>query len=94
MRGMFKGCNNLKNIDLSNFDTSAVTNMQHMFNNCYGLKNVYVSELWNINNVTSSDSMFYNCKSLTGAVPFDSTKTDVSMANYTNGYLTYKKNTN
>ena len=94
MRGMFKGCNNLKNIDLSNFDTSVVTNMLYMFNNCYSLKNIYVSELWNINNVTSSDGMFYNCKSLTGAVPFDSTKTDASMANYTTGYLTYKKNTN
>ena len=94
MRGMFKGCNNLKNIDLSNFDTSVVTNMLYMFNNCYSLKNIYVSELWNINNVTSSDSMFYNCKFLTGAVPFDSTKIDVSMANYTTGYLTYKKNTN
>ena len=94
MRGMFKGCNNLKNIDLSNFDTSVVTNMLYMFNNCYSLKNIYVSELWNINNVTSSDRMFYNCKSLTGTVPFDSTKTDVSMANYTTGYLTYKKNTN
>ena len=38
--------------------------------------------------------MFQNCKSLTGAVPFDSTKTDATMANYTTGYLTYKKNTN
>ena len=34
------------------------------------------------------------CTSLTGAVPFDSTKKDATMANYTTGYLTYKKNTN
>ena len=42
--------------------------------------------------IFSSVNMFGNCKSLTGAVPFDSTKTDVSMANYTTGYLTYKSN--
>lgn len=38
--------------------------------------------------------MFQLCTSLTGAVPFDYNKTDVTMANYTNGYLAYKKNTN
>ena len=38
--------------------------------------------------------MVVNCTYLTVAVSFDSTKTDVTMANYTNGYLTYKKNTN
>ena len=47
-----------------------------------------------MSNVTNSVNMFYNCSSLTGAVPFDSTKIDASMANYTTGYLTYKKNTN
>jgi hypothetical protein len=36
--------------------------------------------------------MFYDCTSLVGAVPFDKTKTDISMANYTTGYLTYKSN--
>lgn len=45
-----------------------------------------------MSNVTDSVNMFGNCKSLTGAVPFDSTKTDVSMANYATGYLTYKSN--
>lgn len=38
--------------------------------------------------------MFTFCTSLVGAVPFDSSKTDVSMANCSNGYLTYKENTN
>ena len=29
---MFKGCNELENLDLSNFNTSNVTNMENMFN--------------------------------------------------------------
>jgi len=45
-----------------------------------------------MSNVTDSVNMLGNCKSLTGAVPFDSTKTDASMANYATGYLTYKSN--
>ena len=56
------------------------------------LKTIYVSNLWNTSKVTSSTNMFYNCTSLVGAVPFDSTKVDVTMANYTTGYLTYKAN--
>ena len=38
--------------------------------------------------------MVVNYTYLTVAVSFDNAKTDVSMANYTNGYLTYKKNAN
>ena len=59
---------------------------------CYDLKTIYVSELWNTSNVTSSSHMFQGCNSLVGAIPFDSTKTDATMANYTTGYLTYKSN--
>ena len=91
---MFGNCRLLKELDLSNFNTTNVTNMNRMFEHCHNLKTIYVSDLWNMSSVTASSNMFMNCKSLTGAVPFDSTKTDVSMANYTTGYLTYKKNTN
>ena len=82
----------LKTIDLSKFDTSNVTNMSGMFQNCSKLKIVYVSGLWDTSKVTSSFDMFMNCTSLVCAVQFDSTKTDISMANYTTGYLTYKSN--
>ena len=58
------------------------------------LKTIYVSDKWDTSNVTESIAMFKRCTSLVGAVPFDSSKTDVSMANYTTGYLTYKANTN
>ena len=48
----------------------------------------------NTSNVTNSTNMFHSCTSLSGAVSYDNTKKDVSMANYTTGYLTYKANTN
>ena len=58
------------------------------------LKTIYVSNLWNTSNVTNSTNMFHSCASLSGAASYDNTKKDVSMANYTTGYLTYKANTN
>ena len=94
MLSMFSSVSELEYLDLSNFNTKNVTDMSSMFWNNKNLKTIYVSELWTVSNVTNSDAMFYNCPLLTGAVPFDSTKIDASMANYTNGYLTYKKNTN
>ena len=93
MNWMFVNCNSLKTLDLSNFSTSKVTNMINMFHSCGDLETIYVSDLWDISNVTTA-TMFYGTWKLVGAVPFDSTKTDASMANYTTGYLTYKKNTN
>ena len=92
MSDMFSSCRSLTSLNLSNFDTSKVTSMSSMLSSCSKLKTIYVSNLWNTSNVTNSTSMFYNCTSLVGAVPFDSSKTDATMANYTTGYLTYKAN--
>ena len=94
MSNMFYNCISLTSLDLSNFDTSKVTNMDYMFSSCTSLKKIYVSDLWNTNSVTSSTNMFIACKLLVGAIPFDSTKIDVTMANYTTGYLTYKSKSN
>ena len=90
MTYMFNRCKSLKVLDLSSFDTSKVTNMGRMFLNSNNLVTIYVSDLWNISNVTSASRMFEGCTSLKGAVPYDSSKTDASMANYINGYLTKK----
>ena len=92
MLGMFNGCSSLVNLNLSSFNTSNVTNMYSMFAFCKNIKTIYVSDLWNTSNVTSSSLMFHSCTSLSGAVSYDNTKTDISMANYTTGYLTYKSN--
>ena len=89
---MFRDCKSLKSLDLTSFDTSKVTNMASMFGYCSSLKTIYISNIWNVTSVTNGDSMFYNCTSLVGAVPFNSTKVDITMANYTTGYLTYKSN--
>ena len=89
---MFMGCSKIMILDLSSFDTSSVTEMGGMFYLAGSLKTIYVSDLWNTSKVTGSTNMFGNCSSLQGKIPFDSTKTDVTMANYTTGYLTYKSN--
>ena len=94
MESMFFACRMMKNIDLSNFNTNKVENMKKMFMYCYELKTIYVSNKWDTSKVTLSSDMFFDCKLLTGAVTYDGTKIDASMANYTTGYLTYKANAN
>ena len=91
---MFMNCSKIMILDLSSFDTSSVTYMDGMFYLASSLKTIYASDLWNTSKVTGSTNMFGSCSSLQGKIPFDSTKTDISMANYTTGYLTYKANTN
>ena len=90
MDSMFWDCSSLTSLDLSSFNTSNVTNMASMFRTCRKLKTIYVSDLWNVDKVIDSNQMFFGDNSLIGAVPYDGSKTDVSMANYTNGYLTKK----
>ncbi len=92
MSGMFYNCNSLTNLDLSSFNTSKVVKMAKTFTLCRKLTTIYVSDLWNTSSVTNSTQMFSNCTSLVGAASYNSTKVDISMANYTTGYLTYKSN--
>ena len=49
MSGMFYGCNNLTNIDLSNFDTKNVTDMNAIFYGCNNLTNIDLSKFINFN---------------------------------------------
>ena len=60
------------------------------------LTTIYVSNLWDISNVGIQASpslyMFNGCVSLVGAISYDSSKTNQTVANYTTGYLTYKSN--
>lgn len=47
---MFEGCQNLTSIDLTSFDTSEITNKNiSLFKDCTNLKNIYVSDKWDIN---------------------------------------------
>ncbi len=43
MRAMFSECKSLKNINLSNFNTTNVTDMSQMFKGCDFLKEINLS---------------------------------------------------
>ena len=61
---MFNGCYGLTSIDLSNFDTSNVTDMSYMFSVCSGLTSIDLSN-FDTSNVTSMKYMFNSCSGLT-----------------------------
>lgn len=60
---MFRDCLNLTQIDLSNFDTSQITDMCFMFHNCERLKEIDLNN-FSTSNVTDMSSMFEYCKAL------------------------------
>ena len=61
MRCMFYDCKNLKSLDLSNFNTSDVSDMSYMFANCEKLKSLDISS-FNTSNATNIDYIFSGCK--------------------------------
>ena len=87
MDGMFSDCFSFTRLDLSNFDTSNVTNMSFMFSNCSSLEQIYVSDLWNVSNVTNGNGMFSYCTRLPN---YNYYYIGLEKANYNDGYLTYK----
>ena len=84
---MFYGCQSLTSLDLSNFKTEKVQDMRAMFRGCNSLQNIYCNDTWTC---SRSWEMFLGCTSLQGAVAYDSSKTDASMANPETGYFTKK----
>lgn len=90
MKNMFANCDNLSELDLSNFNTSQVTDMSGMFFNCSSLETIYVSDKWDVGYVTSSFEMFAHCEKLKGDIEYkDSNPNDKTNATTTRGYLTY-----
>ena len=94
---MFYYCRQLTSLDLSSFNTSKVTDMDCMFNNCSNLSSIYVSDDWSTNAVTTSANMFMNCTSLkggNGTTYVSSNPTDMTYAHVdvegNPGYFTYK----
>ena len=90
MMKMFSGCQNLTSLDLSNFNTEDVKDMSYMFHGCNSLQTIYCNNTWAC---SESMGMFSGCTNLKGAVPYDASKTDVSMANPETGYFTKKEST-
>ena len=64
LRGLFNGCEQIINLDLSNFNTDNVTDMEGMFNKCYKLKEIKGINKFNTKNVTNMRSMFQKCNEL------------------------------
>lgn len=60
---MFSGCSNMISVDLSELNTSYVTDMSFMFVGCSSLRNVDISG-FDISNVSNMGYMFYGCTSL------------------------------
>ena len=60
MEGLFRGCENLKALDLSTFDTSHVENMKWMFFRCGKLKELDLGR-FNTSQVKTMAGMFANC---------------------------------
>ena len=93
MSNMFNASNVLS-IDISGFDTSKVTDMIRMFCFCDKLQQIKAGEKWTTENVTDSQSMFYNCYALVGknGTTFDNNHTDAEYARLdtaeTPGYFT------
>ena len=87
MRAMFSSCSGLRLLNLKNFNTSNVTDMRWMFSRCSKLANIVCDKTWKCE---QSQEMFEGCTALKGAVPYDESKVDVTMANLETGYFTKK----
>ena len=62
---MFSNLKGLTNIDVSSFDTSAVTDISVMFYNCSSLTSLDLGDKFDTSNVTTMSAMFSDCSSLT-----------------------------
>ncbi|MBQ3805241.1 MAG: BspA family leucine-rich repeat surface protein [Prevotella sp.] len=64
MSSMFRGCSNLKSLDLSNFNTDYVLEMYSMFEGCSALTTLDISTFTG-EFVFNMNKMFFGCTSLT-----------------------------
>ncbi len=84
---MFRDCESLTSLDVSNFNTSNVTDMKAMFANCANLKTIYAGAGWIIGKDTDSEGMFKNSTKLVGGkgTIFSPAATDASRAKIDGG---------
>jgi len=61
---MFMDCQNIYDINFSNFDGSNITHLSETFKNCKQLKSIDLSD-WDISQVININNLFQNCNSLT-----------------------------
>ena len=79
---MFKGCKLLTSIDLSNFVTSNMINMDNMFEGCESLEFIDFSnlDLTNVRNIENVDNIFINCNNL-GYINIKNLKSKINLPN-------------
>lgn len=65
---MFHECNSIKELDLSDFNTSNVTNMSEMFSGCSSLISVNLNN-FDISKILMINNMFYDCGKATNGIP-------------------------
>ena len=61
---LFYNCPSLTQLDVSNWNTSNVKDMQYLFLGCNSLQSVGDLSNWDVSNVNYMQNMFYNCKNL------------------------------
>ena len=61
---MFQECYELEYLDLSNFNTHNVTDMECMFNQCHKLKEIKGINNFDLTNVKYKDKIFDGCNNL------------------------------
>ena len=64
MSGLFEGCENLSELDLSSLDTRAVTDMSGMFKGCKSLQTLTFGDTFNTTQVADIHEMFQGCERL------------------------------
>ena len=79
---MFQGCNNLVNLDVTNFNTKNSKSFYCMFYNCNNLKKIDVSK-FNSSKCETIYGMFINCRSIT---EIDMINWDMSNLKYSDNY--------
>ena len=73
---MFSRCTNLKELNISNFNTEKVNDMKCMFYNNSALKELNISN-FNIKNVDNMQFIFHTCSSLKKIICSDEVKAEI-----------------
>ena len=84
MSSMFMNCSSLINLDLSNFNTSNVTDMSYMFSVCSSLTKLSISNFVT-SNVTDMTWLFYSCNKI--QTEFKIMNANVSYSGILGGYM-------
>lgn len=71
---LFKGCENLISIGLSNITFSYIKNMSHTFENCKKLQTINFTS-FNSSNIKRMDSLFKGCTSLSNIIGLENINT-------------------